>query len=58
MHSGDFFKWNKRFSLMYAMGAWTLFGSLAYYTYTQKDPLGKSKDAPEHDGNITFECLC
>lgn len=50
MPASDFFKWNKRFSMVYALGAWTLCGSLAYYKYTHKEPLGKIKDAPENYG--------
>lgn len=54
MPASDYFKWNKRFSLVYALGAWTLCGSLAYYRYTHKEPLGKLKDALENNGNVTL----
>ncbi|XP_063056442.1 small integral membrane protein 26-like [Engraulis encrasicolus] len=37
MLPGDALRWNKRASIVYALGAWSLFGSLVYYKYSHKD---------------------
>ncbi|KAL2076286.1 hypothetical protein ACEWY4_028118 [Coilia grayii] len=50
MRPNDVFKWNKRASMMYAFGAWTIFGSLIYYKYSHKDdPFVASQPGEEVD---------
>lgn len=35
-------KWNKRASLLYAVGIWTVFGCYGYYRFTHRnDPPGE-----------------
>ncbi|XP_062304507.1 small integral membrane protein 26-like [Osmerus eperlanus] len=34
MQITDIVKWNKRVSLIYAVGVWTLMGTYGFYTYT------------------------
>ncbi|XP_028830056.1 uncharacterized protein LOC114786774 isoform X1 [Denticeps clupeoides] len=42
MAPSDVVKWNKRVSLLYAIGAWTMFGSCGYYWYARRsEPRGK-----------------
>ncbi|KAG5278661.1 hypothetical protein AALO_G00101400 [Alosa alosa] len=49
MPISDVFKWKKRASLMYAVGAWTICGSLAYYRYSHKEPLVTATPVEEED---------
>ncbi|XP_062400874.1 small integral membrane protein 26-like [Sardina pilchardus] len=52
MPISDVFKWKKRASLMYAIGAWTVCGSLAYYKYYNIEPLVTATPVEEDKGIV------
>ncbi|XP_028676566.1 small integral membrane protein 26-like [Erpetoichthys calabaricus] len=40
------FKWNVRASLVYAIGIWTMFGSMVYFNYGKKWNTDEGKKSP------------
>ncbi|KAM6971888.1 small integral membrane protein 26-like [Aplochiton taeniatus] len=46
----DIVKWNKRMSMVYAIGVWSMLGSYGYYVYTGGDEyLFKKSDKTEEE---------
>ncbi|XP_028830057.1 small integral membrane protein 26-like isoform X2 [Denticeps clupeoides] len=56
MAPSDVVKWNKRVSLLYAIGAWTMFGSCGYYWYARRSepraPVRPEVEDREQDPNV------
>lgn len=57
--TNDIVKWNKRMSVIYAIGVWSMLGSYGYYVYTRGDeyPLKKSdiEEQPPNPNEAVFE---
>ncbi|KAJ3614905.1 hypothetical protein NHX12_018474 [Muraenolepis orangiensis] len=54
----DFTKWNNRAALLYAVGAWTMIGSVGYYSYkgyvTVNKNNKKEEVEPENPNQLVY----